>query len=77
MAGFEPTTSCSQNRRATGLRYTLKSVDVVSMVDIIGYCSGYCSGYYDSKDKRVMGIEPISAVWKADNLPLIYTRWGE
>jgi hypothetical protein len=21
-----------------------------------------------------MGIEPISAAWKADNLPLIYTR---
>lgn len=25
-------------------------------------------------DKRVMGIEPISAAWKADNLPLIHTR---
>ena len=24
--------------------------------------------------QRVMGIEPISAAWKADNLPLIYTR---
>lgn len=24
MTGFEPTTSCSQNRCATGLRYTLK-----------------------------------------------------
>ena len=23
---------------------------------------------------RVKGIEPLSSAWKADNLPLIYTR---
>ncbi len=25
--------------------------------------------------QRVMGIEPISSVWKTENLPLIYTRF--
>jgi hypothetical protein len=25
-------------------------------------------------EKRIMGIEPISSAWKAENLPLIYIR---
>ena len=40
-------------------------------------CATPCGGIYRISsiyNKRVMGIEPISAAWKADNLPLIYTR---
>ena len=33
-----------------------------------------CIPISPSKLIRVKGIEPISSVWKTDNLPLIYTR---
>jgi hypothetical protein len=36
-------------------------------------CSNQLS-YLNANLKRVMGIEPISPVWKTGNLPLIHTR---
>ena len=33
-----------------------------------------CIPISPSKLIRVKGIEPMSSVWKTDNLPLIYTR---
>ena len=65
LAGFEPTISCSQSRRATKLRHSpLKTGRTVA-----GETGTACSF-----TERVTGIEPAQSAWKAEALPLSYTR---
>ena len=68
VAGFEPTISCSQSRRATKLRHSpLKTGRAVA-----GRTGTACSF-----TERVTGIEPAQSAWKAEALPLSYTRMRE
>ncbi len=44
MAGFEPTTSCSQSRRDTGLRYTPKMASIFFCKTFASASANFCRG---------------------------------
>ena len=69
VAGFEPTISCSQSRRATKLRHTPWKTDRAA--------TGTFGGGPFRLTERVTGIEPAQSAWKAEALPLSYTRMRE
>lgn len=75
VTGFEPTTSCSQNRYATGLRYTLikKRADNGNRTHMIclegrEFTINLYPHYTIHKDGRITGIEPIFPESQSDTL---------
>ena len=80
IVGFEPTASRATIWRASQLRHThhIKKMACLRGLEPRTYClEGSCSiqlSYRHKIMERVMGIEPTRSAWKAEILPLNYTR---
>ena len=80
IVGFEPTASRATIWRASQLRHThrIKKMACLRGLEPRTYClEGSCSiqlSYRHIIMERVMGIEPTRSAWKAEILPLNYTR---
>ncbi len=80
--GLEPTTPGTTIRCSSQLSYTRHIVARLKRLELLTHClEGSCSIQLSYRRlfgrgavERVMGIEPTQSAWKADVLPLNYTR---
>ena len=69
MTTNEPKDLNEDSRRSTGAHDRTRTGDLVLTKDVL-----YRLSYVSRNLERVVGIEPTSSAWKAEVLPLNYTR---
>ncbi|MDK2801030.1 MAG: hypothetical protein PWP27_1141 [Clostridiales bacterium] len=75
--GVEPMTSRATIWRSNQLSYTHHIMARLKRFELLAHClEGSCSIQLSYRRilERVMGIEPTQSAWKAEILPLNYTR---